>query len=113
MSIRNKNDLLLINVESIELLLQHLYSIEEQLALINSSLGRKVSISDVLYKKFLQENMSDEYELWQKNKYFASKNLEIVELCSKYLSYQEQFNHLSIKTFDFNGSIFNLMFVDI
>lgn len=81
---------------SIQLLFNNLYSVTEQLIIINNSLNKRISISETTYLKFLNENMKDEYLRYKKNRYFASKFNLIKECVSKINGVEAQYMSLDL-----------------
>lgn len=81
---------------SIQLLFNHLYSVTEQLIIINNSLNKKLSISETTYLKFLNENMQNEYLRYKKNRYFASKFNSIKKISSQYKEVESQYMNLDL-----------------
>ncbi|MCG3687717.1 hypothetical protein [Aliarcobacter butzleri] len=93
-----KENILFSFIEDIRLLLDHLYTLPEQLYLINLSLN-KISISVKRYNDFLEENLKEEFLRFKKNSYFFKRPVKIKNAMSLYPdSYLKQFNLLS-----FNG----------
>ncbi|MEM5570043.1 hypothetical protein [Aliarcobacter butzleri] len=70
-----KEKILFSFIEDIRLLLDHLYSVPEQLYLINLSLN-KISISVKRYNDFLEENLKEEFLRFKKNNYFLNDLLK-------------------------------------
>ena len=102
-----KEKILFSFIEDIRLLLDHLYSVPEQLYLINSL--NKISISLRLYNQFLEENLSEEFLRFKKNSYFFKRPVKIKNAMSLYPdSYLKQFNLLS-----FNGLLNDTMKLDL
>lgn len=103
-----KEKILFSFIEDIRLLLDHLYSIPEQLYLVNLSLN-KISISVKRYNDFLEENLKEEFERYKKNRYFSTRPVKIKNAMSLYPdSYLKQFNLLS-----FNGLLNDTMKLDL
>ncbi|MCG3701621.1 hypothetical protein L5F41_05885 [Aliarcobacter butzleri] len=99
-----KEKILFSFIEDIRLLLDHLYTLPEQLYLINLS-----SISLRLYNQFLEENLKEEFLRFKKNNYFFKRPVKIKNAMSLYPdSYLKQFNLLS-----FNGLLNDTMKLDL
>lgn len=82
-------------IPSIIQLMTLLYSIKEQLFLINK-INKKFGVSDVTYYKFLQDYLPNEYLLFKKNSYFVNKISSIKNLLeTTNLTYEKQFNLLA------------------
>lgn len=81
---------------SIQLLFNNLYSVTEQLIIINNSLNKKLSISETTYLKFLNENMQNEYLRYKKNRYFASKFNLIKKVSTQYKEVESQYMNLDL-----------------
>ncbi|MFY4843783.1 hypothetical protein ACOTVP_04475 [Aliarcobacter butzleri] len=104
-----KEKILFSFIEDIRLLLDHLYSVPEQLYLINLSFLNKISISLRLYNQFLEENLSEEFLRFKKNSYFFKRPVKIKSAMSLYSdSYLKQFNLLN-----FNGLLNDTMKLDL
>ncbi|MFY4767507.1 hypothetical protein ACOTV5_02615 [Aliarcobacter butzleri] len=102
-----KEKILFSFIEDIRLLLDHLYSVPEQLYLINLSL--KIFISLRHYNQFLEENLAEEFLRFKKNNYFFKRPVKIKSAMSLYPdSYLKQFNLLS-----FNGLLNDTMKLDL
>ncbi|MFY4842487.1 hypothetical protein ACOTWI_09150 [Aliarcobacter butzleri] len=98
-----KENILFSFIEDIRLLLDHLYSIPEQLYLIN------ISISVKHYNQFLEENLAEEFLRFKKNSYFFKRPVKIKNAMSLYPdSYLKQFNILN-----FNGLLNDTMKLDL
>ena len=67
---RPKVDFLQTISELIVLLLDNLFTVSDQVYLLNS-IDKKFSVSDTTYVKFLSENLKEEYEHFRKNRLFA------------------------------------------
>lgn len=103
-----KEKILFSFIQDIKLLLDHLYSVPEQLYLINLSLN-KISISVRHYNQFLEENLKEEFLRFKKNSYFLKRPVKIKSAMSLYPnSYLKQFNLLS-----FNGLLNETMKLDL
>lgn len=103
-----KEKILFSFIQDIRLLLDHLYTLPEQLYLINLSLN-KISISVKHYNDFLQENLKEEFERYKKNSYFFKRPVKIKSSMSLYPdSYLKQFNILN-----FNGLLNDTMKLDL
>ena len=103
-----KEKILFSFIQDIRLLLDHLYSVPEQLYLINLSLN-KISISVKRYNDFLEENLKEEFLRFKKNNYFFKRPVKIKSAMILYPdSYLKQFNLLS-----FNGLLNDTMKLDL
>lgn len=103
-----KENILFSFIEDIRLLLDHLYSVPEQLYLINLSLN-KIFISVRHYNQFLEENLSEEFLRFKKNSYFFKRPVKIKSAMILYPdSYLKQFNLLN-----FNGLLNDTMKLDL
>ncbi|MCG3699498.1 hypothetical protein AB0W31_08305 [Aliarcobacter butzleri] len=103
-----KEKILFSFIQDIKLLLDHLYSLPQQLYLINLSL-KKISISVKHYNQFLEENLKEEFLRFKKNSYFFKRPVKIKSAMILYPdSYLKQFNLLS-----FNGLLNDTMKLDL
>ncbi|WP_323585355.1 hypothetical protein [Aliarcobacter butzleri] len=99
-----KIELLIALKSSILLLMENLYSIHEQLYLINHALDKKTSITLGTYLKYLENYLEDDLQIFRKNSYFATRLLKIKKAISNSSDYKIQFDSLAM-TGNINGTI--------
>lgn len=80
---RPKSDFLRAISEVIALLMDNLYSISDQLFLINS-VDKKFAVTNTTYSLFLKEYMNKEFEIFKKNRFFAANIFKIREATKAY-----------------------------
>ncbi len=80
---RPKIDFLNSISETVILLLDNLFSVSDQVFLINS-IDKRFCVSDTTYSKFLSENLTNEYARFRKNRIFASKVRKIKDAIALY-----------------------------
>lgn len=80
---RPKIDFLNSISETVILLLDNLFSVSDQVFLINS-IDKRFCVSDTTYSKFLSENLTNEYARFRKNRIFASNVHKIKDAIALY-----------------------------
>lgn len=97
-----KQEFLLKKIEDIQLLLNHLYSVAAQLALLNNSSKKKKkknkeTTTDTTYVKFLNTFLKNEYMTFKKNRYMIARTKLIQEAMNKFDHIEYQFMNLDFK----------------
>lgn len=80
---RPKSDFLKVISEVIVLLMDNLYSISDQLHLINS-IDKKFDVTNTTYSLFLKEYLKKDFEVFKKNRLFAANTHRIKEAVKTY-----------------------------